>query len=280
MINLHVIIPAHNEENLILNTIKPYLSYAGVKICVIVVCNGCTDSTYEKVKSLSNDIQVFDLLEGSKIAAINYAYDKIRNICKNVLVQDADVLIDVESIESLLHFIAISKDYTFASSVPYIDLDGASFFVKEYYDFLRKTPSFKIGMVSSGCYLLSNDAIKKVFPFPNVIADDGYVKAKLLDCNLSVITECKSVVLAPKNVMSLIKIKTRSKLGNIQLKKFFSLTPSKNNNSLISLIYAAIKYKKLLGLLVYIFITIVCKFRAEFKLKKSDLTWERDNSTR
>ena len=64
---LSVIIPAHNEEKYIGKTLAKMPSEAEV----IVVCNGCTDRTFDEAQKFEN-VKVFNIPEKSVSKARNY----------------------------------------------------------------------------------------------------------------------------------------------------------------------------------------------------------------
>lgn len=65
---ISVIIPAHNEESYIEDTIKSIKEQSFKDYEIIVVCDGCTDNTLEKVKKLANKIIVLKTRKGPAIA--------------------------------------------------------------------------------------------------------------------------------------------------------------------------------------------------------------------
>lgn len=273
---LTVVIPAYNEESCIINTLKNYDFEFNIEIQVIVVANGCVDNTANVVKEKFNRFQVVELFEGSKIAAINKGLSEARY--DHILIQDADVLIDRSSILELLKFIE-SEEYLYASPIAKVTVKGGVL-IKSYYKFLKKTPAFAKGMVNSGAYLLSKHAVKKLGKFPRVIADDGYVKGTLGPENLRNICGCYSFVKSPEDIWSLIKIKTRSKLGNIELAKH-KQSPSRGENHFKALLRIAISQRVIFSFLVYCLVTGLTFCRAKYQVNKGkELAWERDESTR
>ena len=273
---LTVIIPAYNEEKCIERTLSELTSFSSLEVEVIVLPNGCMDNTAEFVKAKFPSFKVVELDTGSKILAINKGLEIAQ--FEHVLVQDADVIINTESVTSILKFIE-NEEYLFASPNTKIVQDG-SLLTNMYYSFLKLTPAYLVGMVNSGAYLISPQARCILGKFPQVIADDGYVKGTLGTANLTMIPSCYSVVMSPRTIWSLIKIKTRSKLGNMELKKKFT-SPTTGGNSFSSLFKIAIKEKALFQFLVYAMVISIATFRAKLQIKKlKTIKWERDESTR
>ncbi len=76
-------------------------------------------------------------------------------------------------------------------------------------------------MIGTEVYALSEKGRKRFDAFPEIIADDGYVRALFKADERTLVDSCYSLVRAPANLASLLKIKIRSRLGRYELKKKF-----------------------------------------------------------
>ena len=89
-----VLIPAHNEENTIKETLDSLqkLKYPKNKLEIIVVDDGSTDNTYRIVKEYGKKVKVFRKKRGGKASALNFGIKK----CKGdfVLALDADSIVE------------------------------------------------------------------------------------------------------------------------------------------------------------------------------------------
>lgn len=281
---LTVIIPAFNEAAVIEKTISPYIEIGKKykqRLAVYVVCNGCTDNTFEVVKRVvqNNDskIELIDLEKGSKVLAINYVLDLISE--GSVMVHDADVYLSRADIDNIINF-TLHNEFLYASVNSIINKKDCSYLVEKYYKFMKRLPESKHGMVSSGVYILSSQARKIIIRLPDVIADDGYIKSFFKPQRLSVINDANSVVDAPKSISALIKIKTRSRLGNLDLNKRYSLNPSSRKNTINSIMKTATDSKDVIGLFIYCMVTTICRLRAYWQIKLNIIKWERDETSR
>ena len=82
-------------------------------------------------------------------------------------------------------------------------------------------PYVREGMIGVGVYALSDDGRRRFGEFPDVIADDGYVRM-LFDANERVRVDDAPVrVYAPERLSDLVRIKTRSRLGRYELGQRF-----------------------------------------------------------
>lgn len=99
---LSVVIPAHNEERCIAETLRAIPEDAEV----IVVCNGCTDNTFGVVNSIQKpSLKIINLTEKGVSKARNYGAKLAKH--EKFVFMDADIIAE----EGLLKAIAES-DYT------------------------------------------------------------------------------------------------------------------------------------------------------------------------
>ncbi len=272
---LNVIIPAYNEARTIGKVIAPYHAFAATgHVKVFVVCNGCTDLTEAEAKKF-DFVTVISLREGSKIKAINHAVRDIKS--GHVLVQDADVIVGVESISRIVDFCKQDGWDLAATEVNFNK--SRSFWVRKYYKALESSPAFMKGMVSCGNYLVNSRLLDYIFPLPNVIADDGYVKFKMADKTFKKIDGAVAIVSQPNNFLSLLKIKTRSRLGNKQLGELFKKSGSSYKNKASSLMKGIVKEAGWLPFLLYMTVVFISAIRSKMQASNPP-EWERDESTR
>jgi glycosyltransferase involved in cell wall biosynthesis len=272
---LNVIIPAYNEARTIGKVIAPYHAFASTgHVKVFVVCNGCTDLTEVEAKKF-DFVTVISLREGSKIKAINHAVRDIKS--GHVLVQDADVIVGVESISRIVDFCKQDGWDLAATEVNFNK--SRSFWVRKYYKALESSPAFMKGMVSCGNYLVNSRLLDYIFPLPNVIADDGYVKFKMADKIFKKIDGAVAIVSQPNNFLSLLKIKTRSRLGNKQLGELFKKGSSSYKNKASSLMKGIVKDAGWLPFFLYMTVVFISAIRSKMQASNPP-EWERDESTR
>ncbi len=103
-----IIIPAYNEEKYIGKAIKNILllDYPKEKFEVIIIENGSTDKTYEKVKKFTNhNIKVFRNKEKGISKARNMGAMKSSSKAEWLVFLDADVLIKKEFLKELNNFL-------------------------------------------------------------------------------------------------------------------------------------------------------------------------------
>lgn len=168
-----ILIPAHNEANVIARTasrLAPLAEYEQVE--VIVVCNGCTDAT-EAVLADFPYIKVVSIADRSKAVALR-AGDAVATYWPRLYV-DADVEIEVSAIRSLLLALDETGGPLAVRPASRYVTDGASFLVRAYYRARNRVPAFADCLWGSGAYGLSEKGHARMGQFPMVTADDYFV---------------------------------------------------------------------------------------------------------
>lgn len=269
-----VIIPAYNEKEVISFLLEEAIKGVENKeYNVIVACNGCSDSTAKLVEAHFPLVKCLDISKPSKTNAINQA-ESLGLGFPRVYV-DADVRLSHESILELIK--AASDQLRPSLVVPRASIfdEASSFLVKTYYDTWKKTRFFIQEGFGSGVYVLNKEARSLFGEFPDIIADDGYIREVIEPSDVVVIEKAISEVNVPKSLLDLVKIKGRSKLGNMQLKKL-NLTRDKKEQQKSFLISPNMHQK-----FIYNLVNILALINARLNIGKIDTySWQRDNSSR
>jgi glycosyltransferase involved in cell wall biosynthesis len=123
---ISVVIPAYNEALVIdktLHSVQQYLNtaYPGLKYEIIVVDDGSTDKTSEKVKEFQHVNLIVHETNLGKGRAVKSGYEKAGNPL--VVVMDADDSIPLRNIENVWEYI---KDYDAVVASRYLDKSAAN----------------------------------------------------------------------------------------------------------------------------------------------------------
>ncbi len=277
---ISIIVPAHNEENVIsatLDVLVPGVDIGALEI--IVVCNGCTDETVTIVKAYGDRVCCIETSTASKTNALNIGDEAARFFPRIYL--DADIVLSVEAAIALEKALAGGK-YLAASTKMKMDYGRASWLVRSYYDVWQQLPYVQEGMIGVGVFALSEKGRSRFSQFPEVIADDGFVRASFTNKELVSVDNFYSVVRAPVHLNGLIKIKTRSRLGRYELAlkfpQLFTNEEKKYGRAIATLLRTEKNWFKIL---VYIGVNLLTRFRAKKHFKQKGFTgWERDDSSR
>jgi glycosyltransferase involved in cell wall biosynthesis len=276
---ISIVIPAHNEEAVIgrcLNALRHNGTFEDYK--VVVVANGCSDRTAEIAREIDASIEVVETPIGCKTAALNLGDSAAGDIFPRIYL-DADLTL---SGAAALHVCeALDRPGILAAAPRFnFDLTGASWVVRAFYRAWETMPYFDTGRVA-GAYALSREGRARFGLFPQLISDDGFVRLQFAPEERTTVMECSVTVIAPKTVSDLVKIKTRSKAGTIELR---SKHPELFANEVASEVATI---KRILTRpamwhchVVYVAINVLVKIRAARHLASGSSAWERDLSSR
>ncbi len=271
-----VIVPAHNEANVIRTCLDSLVNQPGLDT-LIVACNGCTDDTAAIVQHEYPQAICLDIALPSKVNALNEAEKYITSW--PVFYIDADTRLSPNAIEVITQALAEGKTLL-AAPEPVIDTRHSSWWVKQYYRTWLQLPYIREGVVATCSYVITEQGHERFERFPEVINDDGFVRCLFSREERRNIPGAQIFITAPKDLASLIKIKTRARLGNMQLAalkqcKRFDQKP-----------YGRIMQERLLSkefipVLVYLFIATAIRMRAAKQFQNlQSYIWEKDQTSR
>ena len=194
---------------------------------------------------------------------------------------DADIQLTEGSLDKIVNCLKEGK-YLAVSPIPKMDLSKSSWAVKAYYNIWLSLPYCRNGMMGAGVYALSEEGRKRFNLFPDVIADDGYVRALFSEEERGSVKDAFANVTAPKNLYWLLKIKVRSRLGQMELaQKFPELIKNEAKDYSGGFKKLAINPTKWPELAIYIFVSVYTRLLAKKKLVNLDsYQWEKDISSR
>jgi hypothetical protein len=162
-----------------------------------------------------------------------------------------------------------------------IDLTGCSWLVREYYGVRSRLPSSREGIGGSGVYALSDAGRRRFGQFPDIIADDTYVRVQFKPEERATLASIKSKVFPPRTIRELISIRTRGYAGTFELAnrypELFSNRGETNNQALTKLFTQPRLWP---GLLVYCFVTTFARYRAIVRSRARASVWQRDDTSR
>ena len=235
---ISVILPAHNEEKSISNTINSLLkaSYPSKKE-IIVVDDGSTDSTAKIVKEFSKnnrDVRLIQVKHGGKSNAINFAAKLASNDV--IVVLDADSMVDTDSLKEIVKPLADEKvgastgfvrarhsknPLTWFQDLEYITSSGWRYVTNKI-----DMPSVLPGIVA-----YKKDVLIKVGGFSrDVLTEDFDITLKLKKAGYKTRMAPSAVVYTdvPKTLSGIVKQRIRWGRGTIQtLRKHSDLLFSK-----------------------------------------------------
>ena len=275
-----VIIPAHDEEVVLRRTLERLLDGLPSEVAVVVVPNGCHDRTAEVAREFEPRVRVLEIERASKTAALNAA-ETLAPAHPRVYL-DADVELSGQGIARLVAALR-EPDALAAEPSARFDTSGANLLVRVYFEVWQALHAQRPGDVGCGSYALSEPGRARFGCFPNVISDDGFVRAHFAPDEIRRLAEVEAVVRTPRTLSALLKIKTRSRLGALELQRCFPDLWARKRRTGPSLgeklgrlplrVYALLP--------CYLLVQLAIRRRAHKRaLELGAYRWERDESSR
>lgn len=277
---ISVIIPAHNEAAVILRCLT--VLTAGCEpgeLDVVVVCNGCNDGTAAQARSFGQSVRVMETETASKVHALNLGDQVARGFPRFYV--DADVNIDLGTLRTLAQRLNAGGVLAVAPRFR-MDLTGCSWAVRAFYAVNDRLPSSREGIGGSGVYGLSEAGRQRFGRFPDITADDAFVRIHFASSERDTLEGCFSTVFAARGLRDLIRIKTRSHLGSAELRERFPELwcnrGATNGKSLRKMLWRIWMWPLLA---VYAYVKLMARWRARRRWASGKrTTWERDDTSR
>jgi len=283
MPDLSLIIPAHNEAAVLRRLLQPLCEQAmrrGVDVQAVVVANGCTDNTVDVAREAWPEATVIDTQTPGKSNALNLGDATAGDVWPRCYV-DGDVVIDLNALlqlrdaldENGVHAVAPEADW---------DLSHCSRAVRRFYAIDALMPSHREGIGGSGVYMVSKEGRARFDRWPKIIADDSFLRRHFKPDQRKTVLGVHSTVTPPASVGELVRIKTRSQLGNLELRsKYPQLTGNRGASNRPALQKLLLRPTRWPALATYAYVKGLARLRSRKQFAKLDqYVWERDDSSR
>lgn len=207
-----VVVPAHDEAAVIDRCLHALLAGAAPgELDVVVVANACTDDTAERARR--HGVRVVELAEPGKIGALNAGDAAVSGFPRIYL--DADAVLTTDAARSLVALLDQGRALAAAPHVRLV-IDGVSPLVAWHYQAWASLPVTRDGYVGSGVYAVSQEGHRRIAPFPDVIADDDYVRRSFSPAERAS-SDGSYEVRPPRTVRAYVARALRGRTGNVQL---------------------------------------------------------------
>ena len=271
-----IIVPAHNEATVIRACLDSLLKQAGVDR-IIVACNGCTDNTAAIVQQEYPQVICLDLPTPSKVNALNEAEKQV--VAWPVFYIDADTKLSAGAVQTITEVMS-QGSLLLAAPEPVLDTSRSSWLVQQYYKVWLSLPYIREGVVATCSFVLSATGRQRFTQFPQVINDDGFVRCQFAAHERGNVSGTQVFIQAPHNLKSLIKIKTRARLGNLQLAAA-NLCTQAQEKPYSHIMRTRLFSKDFLAVGIYLLIASLIRLRAKQQFKHlANYRWETDHSSR
>lgn len=209
-----VVIPAHNEACVIEATLGALLGEAShEEFDVIVVANGCTDRTAAIARS-KDGVRVVETTRAGKAAALRLGDAACSAFPRLYL--DADVRISASSVREMVWALQAPDIEACAPTLVW-DVDECTTLARRAYNahYILFAPHRSLAGV--GAYMLSEVGHRRVFPIPDVIADDEWVHRHFAPHERCTVKMAQSVTRAAPNARAMVRRRARARAGNREL---------------------------------------------------------------
>ncbi len=212
-----VVVPAHDEEAVIDRCLLALLADAAPgEFEVVVVANGCSDATAERARA--HDVVVLEQATPGKVAALN-AGDRAVTAFPRIYL-DADVVLTTAAARAtaaaLSGGVRAGAAVLAAAPRPVVDTSRSSPLVAWHYRAWEQLPVLAQGYVGSGVYAVSAAGHARIAPFPDVVADDQYVRRRFTRAERAQVP-ATFTIFAPRTARAYLRRATRARAGNTAL---------------------------------------------------------------
>jgi glycosyltransferase involved in cell wall biosynthesis len=279
-----IVIAAHDEETVIgrcLDSIQQ--AAAGDEFEVIVVANGCTDSTIAQAES--RKVRVIELAESGKAQALNVG-DAVASRFPRLYL-DADMVVSADDIRALSRSLCNSKDLLACAPKRKIKLDKRPLAVRAFFRIQTRLPVYQNGLVGRGAIMVSEAGRARFTEFPDETADDLFLDSLFGLSERMIVDGVTCTIEGPYTTKDLLRRIIRVRRGNIQLRQS-ELTISKADQPMPRvrrsdpwswLRDVVVPHPTLAPAgIVFATLTLIAEWQARRSIDKQ--TWGRDESTR
>jgi glycosyltransferase involved in cell wall biosynthesis len=276
---ISIVIPAHNESYVIARALNALVGdSAPEETGVVVVCNGCTDTTSDVARRFSPVVRVIESDVANKTHALNLGDEGSSAFPR--IYADADVVVTIDAVRALARRLERGDVLAVAPTAD-INLTGCSWLVRKYFSVRSRLPSSREGIGGSGVYALSEVGRRRFGKFPNVIADDTFVRLQFKREERETLQCVKSMVFAPRTIAQLIAIRTRAYIGMSELVARFPELWTNKGGTNHRMLMGLFKEPRLwLGLVIYFYVHSFARCHAAILFRTGSVYWQRDETSR
>ena len=275
-----VVIPAHDEERRISGTLASL--HQGVRdgdLEVVVVCNGCADTTAETVRAAFPSVRVLELDEASKATAVAAGNSVVSTFPRVHL--DADVRLTGSSVKALIRALATDPKLEAVAPERSLDRAGCSRVVSWYYDVWEQLPQVRTGLFGRGVFVLTEDGQRRVSALQPMLSDDLVASDAFAPDERLVVRGARSEVAAPRRLRDLVNRRVRIVTGVAQATAQGARRDDSVTRASTLFDLGRAQPRLIPRITVFLAVTALARLRARRAIRLGDFsTWLRDESSR
>jgi glycosyltransferase involved in cell wall biosynthesis len=274
---ISVVIPAHNEAAVIGRCLAGLTTGpAAGKLEIVVVANGCTDDTAERAATYPG-VEVIDTSIPGKGHALNLGDERAAGFPRFYV--DADIELGYDAIRAVARVLERGDALVAAPRIA-VDLSGRPWRVRAYYDIWTRLPYLRHRHVGSGVYAVSEAGRARFEQFPEMIADDLFIRNIFEPEERMTVANHTFTVRPPTTLRGIVQVRTRVLAGNAELIRSM---PHLARQTEAPRPFAPVARTPRLwpAAAIYTGVYAAARAKAAWKLRHGDLGhWERDDSAR
>ncbi|MFE7168683.1 glycosyltransferase [Streptomyces sp. NPDC057616] len=215
-----IVIPAHNEAPVIGRLLDALLADCDPAddTDILVVCNGCTDSTAKVASERGPRVRVVEIPVPSKHAALRAGDDQARSFPRVYV--DADVVITGADVRALTEPLRDEASGILATAPERrIPLASCAWRVRAYYQVWQRLPAVREGLFGRGVIAVSKTGHARLAALPPLMADDLAASLAFTPGERRVVDTAQVVIQPPRTWPDLIRRRIRAAVSTAQVEQ-------------------------------------------------------------
>ncbi len=280
-----ILIPAYNEEGVIARNLKLLLEGLRGDVRVLVLCNGCCDATVEEASQFRPRVEVFDIERPSKTHAMNHGEMVLSSTgCGRGarVFMDADIELSGLEMNRLLEVLESEGTQAAEPRARFV-LEMSSLPLRLFHAVWTGLHSSGRGDLGGGICGVSASGRSRFGEFPDIIADDAYLRAHFTPDEIQCVEDACTVVFATRTLRDHVRVHARVRAGIYELQAKFPALWHGKRRATRSLPAKAAALKPHMWALTpfYLVVQLCIRRRARRLFTASDpIPWEKDQRER
>ncbi len=244
---------------------------------VIVVANGCTDSTAD-VAARYQGVRVVSTPIPNKHQALRLGDDHAGSFPR--LYVDADVELRAADVRALAEALA-EPGVLAAAPARHTPLDGCPWTVRWYYQIWEQLPVVRDGLFGRGVIALADEGHARIAGLPELMGDDLAASLSFTAGERRVVETARVTVHPPRTLRDLLKRRTRSMTVTTQAAAQTDLPGSRTTTAHLKALLREAPLRNGPRLAWFAAVTAIARRRSRRAVRAGDFTtWLRDESSR
>ena len=272
-----ILIPAHNEAAVIGRTLL-HLSNGLLRdeFKIVLIANSCSDATAMKARSILPHGIVIETATPGKCNALNLGRNEAESD-RPVICLDADIDVTLEALRALIEPLEAGTKLAACGCMDVRTSDSHPL-VRAYYNGWKNNPYFDRGKFG-GLFAVSAMGASRVFPLPDITADDEFVRRSFAPGEVAFVKSCRFTARAPKTLLSLARVRRRSLRGAREVSSLGFRNPERGSVAVV-LKRALRDPRRLYPVSVYLAVNAWARIVLDRQDTGANASWERDLTTR